>query len=92
MHPWATHLCAGGRWVTIVPTATSAPGNRKDSPLQRDARANIDVMAPAIDAGLYISMVSRDGVCECRSNRKGDLQSRHDPELDASRNLAVSHA
>jgi hypothetical protein len=48
--------------------------------LLRDALPRLSHMARAIGMDLYGSMLSLDGVCDYRANRRGDLQSRHDPE------------
>ena len=48
----------------------SAPGNRNESPLLRDALPRLTTMARAIGADLQGSTVSLDGVYDCRENRK----------------------
>ncbi|MFX1677100.1 transposase [Paraburkholderia sp. A2WS-5] len=67
----------GGKVVTfcdrncnIIAPFVSAPGNRNESPLLRDALPKLTGMARAIGANLHGSTVSLDGVYDCRANRK----------------------
>ncbi len=54
----------------IIAPFVSAPGNRNESPLLRDALSRLTEMARAIGADLHGSTVSLDGVYDCRANRK----------------------
>jgi hypothetical protein len=48
----------------------TAPGNRNESPLLRDALPRLTGMVRAIGADLQGSTLSLDGVYHCRDNRK----------------------
>jgi transposase len=58
------------RNCNIIAPFVSAPGNRNESPLLRDALPKLTGMARAIGANLHGSTVSLDGVYDCRANRK----------------------
>jgi hypothetical protein len=47
-----------------------APGNRNESPLLREALPEVTRLARAIGIDLRGSIVSLDGVYDCRANRK----------------------
>ncbi|MGF6292585.1 hypothetical protein [Paraburkholderia youngii] len=54
----------------IIAPFVTAPGNRNESPLLREARPGLTAMARAIGMDLQGSTVSLDGVYDCRANRK----------------------
>src|SRR6201995_1461102 len=58
------------RSCNVIAPFVSAPGNRNESPLLREALP--DVMGIARDVGMDLegSIVSLDGVYDCRANRK----------------------
>ncbi|MGF6789688.1 transposase [Paraburkholderia sp. 35.1] len=58
------------RQCNIIAPFVTAPGNRNESPLLRDALPELSAMARAIGADLQGSTVSLDGVYDCRANRK----------------------
>jgi transposase len=58
------------RNCNIIAPFVTAPGNRNESPLLRDALPRLTAMARAIGADLQGSTVSLDGVYDCRENRK----------------------
>jgi transposase len=58
------------RHCNVIAPFVSAPGNRNESPLLRDALAKLTDMARAIGADLQGTIVSLDGVYDCRTNRK----------------------
>ncbi|MGF6483093.1 transposase [Paraburkholderia sp. JPY419] len=58
------------RKCNIIAPFVSAPGNRNESPLLRDALPKLTAMARAIGADLQGSTVSLDGVYDCRENRR----------------------
>jgi transposase len=58
------------RDCNIIAPFISAPGNRNESPLLRDALPRLSEMARAIGADLQGSTVSLDGIYDCRANRK----------------------
>jgi len=58
------------RHCNVIAPFVSAPGNRNESPLLRDALPKLSQMASAIGLDLQGSTVSLDGVYDCRANRK----------------------
>ncbi|MCP3721465.1 transposase [Paraburkholderia sp. CNPSo 3281] len=58
------------RNCNIIAPFVTAPGNRNESPLLRDALPKLTAMARAIGANLQDSTVSLDGVYDCRENRR----------------------
>jgi transposase len=58
------------RRCNVIAPFVSAPGNRNESPLPRDALPRLNHMARAIGMDLQGSTVSLDGVYDCRANRK----------------------
>lgn len=52
------------------PGAVFAPGNRNESPLLREALQQLTRLARAVGFSLHGSIVSLDGVYDCRANRK----------------------
>ena len=58
------------RRCNVIAPFVSAPGNRNESPLLRDALPRLSHMARAIGMDLQGSTVSLDGVYDCRANRK----------------------
>ena len=58
------------RRCNVIAPFVSAPGNRNESPLLRDALPRLTHMARAIGMDLQGSTVSLDGVYDCRANRK----------------------
>ncbi|RDJ98221.1 hypothetical protein [Paraburkholderia lacunae] len=58
------------RRCNVIAPFVSAPGNRNESPLLREALPRLNRMACAIGMDLQDSTVSLDGVYDCRANRK----------------------
>ena len=58
------------RNCNVISPFVSAPGNRNESPLLRDALPKLTAMARGIGADLQGTIVSLDGVYDCRRNRK----------------------
>jgi transposase len=58
------------RGCNVIAPFVSAPSNRNESPLLRDALPRFTEMARVIGADLRGSIVSLDGVYDCRANRK----------------------
>jgi transposase len=58
------------RGCNVIAPFVSAPGNRNESPLLRDALPKLTRIASAIGLDLERSIVSLDGVYDCRDNRK----------------------
>ncbi|MGF6931317.1 transposase [Paraburkholderia sp. UCT70] len=58
------------RRCNVIAPFVSAPGNRNESPLLREALPGLNQIARAIGMDLQGSTVSLDGVYDCRANRK----------------------
>jgi transposase len=69
------------RGCNIIAPFVSAPGNRNESPLLRDALPRLTAMARAIGADLQGSTVSLDGVYDCRENRKAIFNRGMTPNI-----------
>ena len=69
------------RDCNIIAPFVTAPGNRNESPLLRDALPRLTEMARAIDADLQGSTVSLDGVYDCRANRKAIFNRGMTPNI-----------
>jgi transposase len=68
------------RDCNIIAPFVTAPGNRNESPLLRDALPRLTEMARAIGADRQGSTVSLDGVYDCRANRKAIYDPKHPRE------------
>nr|WP_242540374.1 hypothetical protein [Trinickia mobilis] len=68
------------RRCNVIAPFVSAPGNRNESPLLRDALPRLNHMARAIGMDLQGSTVSLDGVYDCRANRKAIFNRDMIPE------------
>jgi transposase len=58
------------RWCKLIAPFVSAPGNHNESPLLREALPEVMRIARTAGIDLQDSVVSLDGVYDCRSNRK----------------------
>ena len=58
------------RNCNIIAPLIFAPGNRNESPLIRDAMAPLKKLAKAVGIDLKGTIMSLDGVYDCRPNRK----------------------
>src|SRR6195952_1003284 len=58
------------RNCNVIAPFVSAPGNRNESPLLREALPEVMRIAQAVGMDLEGSIVSLDGVYDCRVNRK----------------------
>src|ERR1700753_2524596 len=58
------------RKCNVIAPFVSAPGNRNESPLLRDALPRVMRIAQAVGLGLQGAIVSLAGVYDCRLNRK----------------------
>jgi len=54
----------------VIAPFVSAPGNRNESPLLREALPKLRRIAKAVGFDLHGRIVSLDGVYDCRPNRK----------------------
>jgi hypothetical protein len=70
------------RRCNVIAPFVSAPGNRNESPLLREALP--DVMRIAREAGLGLkgTVVSLDGAYDCRSNRKAIFNRGMTPNIN----------
>jgi transposase len=69
------------RDCNIIAPFVTAPGNRNESPLLRDALPKLTEMARAIGADLQGSTVSLDGVYDCRANRRAIFNRGMTPNI-----------
>ncbi|MCG5079038.1 transposase [Paraburkholderia tagetis] len=58
------------RHCNVIAPFVTAAGNRNESPLLRDALPRLSQIARALDIDLQGTIVSLEGVYDCRSNRK----------------------
>src|ERR1039457_1480403 len=58
------------RNCNVIAPILSAPGNRSESPLSREAMEQLTSMAKAAGLDLRGNIVSLDGIYDCRSNRR----------------------
>ena len=58
------------RNCNVIAPFVSAPGNRNESPLLREALPRLTRLARAVGLDLWGTVVSLDGVYDCRRNRK----------------------
>jgi hypothetical protein len=64
-------LC--GRNCNVIVPSVSTPGNRNVSPLLREALPQLTRLARAVGLDLRGSVVSLDGVYDCRRNRRANF-------------------
>jgi transposase len=69
------------RDCNIIAPFVTAPGNRNESPLLRNALPKLTDMARAIGADLRGSTVSLDGVYDCRDNRRAIFNRGMTPNI-----------
>lgn len=69
------------RNCNIIAPFVSAPGNRNESPLLRDALPRLRQIARAIGMDLQGTTVSLDGVYDCRANRKAIFSRNMIPNI-----------
>jgi hypothetical protein len=62
----------------------SAPGNRNESPLLRDALPQVTRIARAVGLSLRDAIVSLDGVYDCRPNRTAIFNRGMTPNINAN--------
>ena len=67
------------RNCNVIAPFVSAPGNRNKSPLLREALPLVSRIANAVGLDLQGSIVSLDGVYDCRANRKAVFNRRMVP-------------
>jgi hypothetical protein len=69
------------RDCNIIAPFVTAPGNRNESPLLRDALPRLTAMVRAIGADLHGSTLSLDGVYDCRANRNAIFNRGMTPNI-----------
>ncbi len=69
------------RDCNVIAPFVTAPGNRNESPLLRNALPKLTDMARAIGADLRASTVSLDGVYDCRDNRRAIFNRGMTPNI-----------
>ena len=86
------------RNCNVIAPFVSAPGNRNESPLLREALPLVSRLALAVDLDLQGTIVSLAGVYDCRRNRKAIFNRGMVPNINAnprgrrSSNEAASHS
>jgi hypothetical protein len=72
------------RNCNVIAPFVSAPGNRNESPLLREALPMVMRMAHAVGLDLQGAIVSLDGVYDCRLNRKAIFNRGMVPNINAN--------
>jgi transposase len=79
------------RNCNVIAPFVSAPGNRNESPLLRTALPNVMRIARSVGLDLQGTIVSLDGVYDCRANRKAIFNRGMVPNINANpRNRKVT--
>ena len=73
------------RNCNVIAPFVSAPGNRNESPLLREALPQVRRIARTVGLALEGTTVSQDGVYDCRLNRKAIFNRQMVPNIDANR-------
>ncbi len=72
------------RNCNVIAPFVSAPGNRNESPLLREALPLVSRIALAVGLDLQGTIVSLDGVYDCRRNRKAIFNRGMIPNINAN--------
>jgi hypothetical protein len=72
------------RNCNVIAPFVSAPGNRNESPLLREALPRLTRIAKAIGLDFRDTIVSLDGVYDCRANRKAIFNRGMTPNINAN--------
>ena len=72
------------RNCNVIAPFVKAPGNRNESPLFREALPLVTEIARAIGLDLKGTIVSLDGVYDCRANRKSIFNRGMIPNINAN--------
>ncbi len=70
------------RHCNVIAPFVTAPGNRNESPLLRDALPKLTRIAQAVGLNLQGTIVSLDGIYDCRSNRKAIFNRGMTPNIN----------
>ena len=68
----------------MIAPFVSAPGNRNESPLLQEALPQVTRIAQAVGLDLKGTVVSLDGVYDCRKNRKAIFNRSMIPNINAN--------
>jgi hypothetical protein len=77
-----TPVFTGCSNCNVIAPFVSAPGNRNESPLLRDALPQVTRIARAVGFSLHGSVVNLDGVYDCRANRKAIFNRGMTPNIN----------
>jgi len=72
------------RHCNVIAPFVSAPGNRNESPLLREALPLVTRIANTVGFDLQGTIVSLDGVYDCRANRKAIFNRGMIPNINAN--------
>ena len=72
------------RNCNVIAPFVPAPGNRNESPLLREALPQLTQTARAIGLDLRGTIVSLDGVYDCRANRKAIFNRAMKPNINSN--------
>lgn len=70
------------RNCNVIAPFVSAPGNRNESPMLRDALPKVTQIAKAVGFSLQDTIVSLDGAYDCRTNRKAIFNRGMTPNIN----------
>ena len=73
------------RNCNVITSLIGAAGNRNESPLLREALPQLTGMASAVGLDLHGSIVSLDGVCDSKFNRKAIFNRGMAPNINENR-------
>lgn len=73
------------RNCNVVSPFVAAPGNRNESPLLREALPKLTKMASAVGFAIQDSVLSLDGVYDCRKNRKAIFNRGMTPNINENK-------
>jgi len=73
------------RNCNVLAPFVTAPGNRNESPLLRNALPQVTRIAKAVGFNLKKTIVSLDGVYDCRANRKAIFNRDMVPNINENR-------
>jgi transposase len=73
------------RNCNVIAPFVSAPGNRNESPLFRDALPKLTHMAKTVGFSIKGSIMSLDGVFDCRINRKAIFNRGMTPNINENK-------
>ena len=78
-------VAIGDRNCNIIAPFVTAPGNRNESPMIRDAFRPLKKIAKAVGFSLAGSVMSLDGVYDCKANRKMIFNAGMTPNINENK-------